>query len=151
MSAITLVKVQATSSFWPIVTPGIPGIEMPRQVRPFSSSETWYQMPGMPLGRCGSPATRGPPVAERSALTAQLFEQLALPVGRESQREQLDPGEHVGGSIRLPPDSQELELGGKRRGGSGGGVEAVAIRLELAAQIGVELGFLSHGDPVEAE
>ena len=38
---------------------------------------TWYQMPGMLGGRCGSPAISGDPVAERAPQTAQLLEPLA--------------------------------------------------------------------------
>ena len=55
----------------------MPGIEAPRTKRSPSVRPTWYQMPGMLGGRCGSPAISGEPVALSAPLTAQLLEPLA--------------------------------------------------------------------------
>ncbi len=57
--------------------PGIPGSEAPRAKRSPWRRPTWYQMPGMLGGRCGSPAISGEPVALRAPETAQLLEPLA--------------------------------------------------------------------------
>ncbi len=55
----------------------MPGSEAPRTKRSPWRRPTWYQMPGMLGGRCGSPAISGEPVALSSPLTAQLLEPLA--------------------------------------------------------------------------
>jgi hypothetical protein len=45
----------------------MPGSEAPRTKRSPSVRPTWYQMPGMLGGRCGSPAISGEPVARALA------------------------------------------------------------------------------------
>ena len=61
--------------------PGKPGIEPPRSSSSGVEPSNVYQQSGMLVVMCGSPASSGAPVAERSPETAQLFE----PAGSSDQ------------------------------------------------------------------
>ncbi len=92
----------------------------------------------------------------RGALLAELAdqvrtEQLPLPVGREPEREQLAPGQHVGRAPGLEVEAEQLELGRWRRRDSRRLVEAGAVGVEQAPEVGVELRFLAQRHPAQAQ
>jgi hypothetical protein len=58
-------------------------------------------------------------------------QQLALPVGGQSEGEQLERGQHVGGPPGLEVEPQDLELGGQGAQGPDGRVDPRAQRVEL--------------------
>ena len=67
-------KLHAIRRDWPITSPGKPGIDPPRISSPGAECSIVYQTSGIVEVMCGSPASSGVPVAERSPDTAQLFE-----------------------------------------------------------------------------
>ena len=84
-SGARLVKPHAIDWLWPMTMPGVPAKVYPvtssgqsslssRQCRPI-----WYQMPGMLTPRCGSLASRGLPVVERSPLTTHELDPMPAP------------------------------------------------------------------------
>ena len=76
-SAIVFVYDHATSRFCPITTAGKPGIEPPCISMSGEDSSTAYQVSGIVEVMCGSPASSGLPVTERSPDTTQLFDPAA--------------------------------------------------------------------------
>jgi hypothetical protein len=78
-------------------------------------------------------------------------QQLALPVGRQPEGEQLPDRQHVGRAPGLEVEAQELHLEGQSphpldRGGNPG-----AVAVEQPPQPGVELALLALCDSAEAE
>ena len=79
-------------------------------------------------------------------------QQLALPVRREAERQELRPGQQVGGAPRLEVEAEHLELGGERPGARfDGGVEPGAVGVELRADRRVELGLLAERVAAQAQ
>src|SRR5690606_10949077 len=56
-----------------MMTAGVPGSATPYTFTPGDESCIWYQMEGKVSCRCGSLASMGSPVADRSPATAQLL------------------------------------------------------------------------------
>ena len=73
-SGPVFVKPQATCSFWPSTTPGMPGIDAPAIFTPGISRRTKYHSAGALSLRCGSLASSGLPVVVWLPATTQLFE-----------------------------------------------------------------------------
>jgi hypothetical protein len=90
------------------------------------------------------------------SLLAELADQigsqeLALPVRREAEGEQLAPRQHVGRAPGLELEAQQLKLRRGRRGDPRRLVEAGAVGVQQRPQVGIELRLLTQRGPAEPE